>query len=214
VTDFSRIRPVRFDPYAGADGPEGLIRGGLRTRSSRRRLVCLREAADALDHLPAEGETLHGLMTGTYDLMHLLVALLDALGSPCETMRVSTLSLSARNVAEMAALLDSGKVKRLDLLCSDFFRKHDKAIFAGLLQEFASRGQRVAAARSHCKVVTLALEDGRRYALEGSANLRTNHNVEQFALARDPELFAWYDGWLDAMMTKYEVHETTNPAAG
>jgi hypothetical protein len=129
-------------------------------------------------------------------------------------MRVSTLSLSARNVAEMAALLDAGKVKRLDLLCSDFFRRHDKEVFAGLLNEFRSRGQRVAAARSHCKVVTLALEDGRRYALEGSANLRTNHNLEQFALSRGPELHGWYDAWLDAMMGKYEVHETTNPAAG
>jgi hypothetical protein len=129
-------------------------------------------------------------------------------------MRVGTLSLSSRNVAEMAALLDAGKVRRLDLLCSDFFRKHDKDIFAGLLNEFRARGQRVASARSHCKVVTLALEDGRRYALEGSANLRTNHNVEQFALSRGPELFGWYDAWLDAMMQKYEVNETGDPAAG
>ena len=211
--DFSRIRPVRFDP-GGADSPEALARGGVRTRPGRRRMACLREAADALADLPAEGETLHGLMTGTYDLMHLLVVLLGALGSPCLLMRVATLSLSARNVAEMAALLDAGTVKRLDLLVSDFARKHDKEIFAGLLAEFSSRGQRVAAARSHCKVVTLALADGRRYALEGSANLRTNHNVEQFALTRGPQPHAWYDAWLGAMVTKHEVHASDGAAAG
>ena len=213
MPDFSRIKPVRFDP-GGADAPEALARGGVRTRAGRRRMACLREAADALEQLPAEGETLHGLMTGTYDLMHLLVALLDALGSPCETMRVGTLSLSARNVAEMAALLGAGKVGRLDLLCSDFFRKHDKDIFAALLAQFHARGQRVAAARSHCKVVTLALEDGRRYALEGSANLRTNHNVEQFALSRGPQPHGWYDAWLGAMVSKYEVNESGSAAAG
>ena len=213
MPDFSRIRPVRFDP-GGADSPEALAGGGVRTRSGRHRTACLREAADALAELPAEGETLHALMTGTYDLMHLLIVLLGALGSPCLLMRVATLSLSARNVAEMAALLDAGTVKRLDLLVSDFARKHDKDIFASLLAEFSSRGQRVAAARSHCKVVTLALADGRRYALEGSANLRTNHNLEQFALSRGPELFGWYDAWLDAMMQKYEVNETGDTAAG
>ena len=177
-------------------------------------MACLREAADALGHLPAEGETLHGLMTGTYDLMHLLVVLLGALGSPCLVMRVATLSLSARNVAEMAALLDAGAVRRLDLLVSDFARKHDKEIFASLLAEFSSRGQRVASARSHCKVVTLALEDGRRYALEGSANLRTNHNVEQFALSRGPQPHGWYDAWLGAMVSKHEVNESGTAAAG
>ena len=60
----------------------------------------------------------------------------------------------------------------------------------------------------------LALADGRRYALEGSANLRTNHNVEQFALSRGPQPFAWYDAWLCAMMQKYEVDESGSPAAG
>jgi hypothetical protein len=110
----------------------------------------------------------------------------------------------------MAALIDSGTVQRLDMLCSDFFRRHDDDIFAELVQEFRERGQRVAAARSHCKVVTMALDDGRRYVLEGSPNLRTNHNLEQFALTRDPALHGWYDAWLDEMVTRHEVNESRN----
>ena len=175
-------------------------------------MACLKEAREALDLIPADGETLHAVMTGTYDLMHLLIVLLDRLGSPCRQMRIATLSLSARNVTEMATLLDAGKVQRLDLLASDFFRKHDAAIFAELLLELGKRGQRVAAARSHCKIVTLALEDGRCYTLEGSANLRTNKNQEQFALTQDVLLHRWYAQWIEDMVTKHEVRQSDDAA--
>jgi hypothetical protein len=216
--DFSTIKPVRFTPNPDQDDDDqaGAVesRAGFLSRTTRRRMACLAEASDALPHLPEQGETLHGIMTGTYDLMHLLILALDRMASVCQVMRIATLSLSSRNVTEMAALLDAGKVQRLDLLCSDFFRKHDKDIFTQLVTEFTSRGQRVAAARSHCKVVTVALADGRRYTLEGSANLRTNKNAEQFALTQDPALHDWYALWLDSQVTTHEVYPSDSPATG
>jgi hypothetical protein len=215
--DFAAVRPVPFAALAtGPAGPK-VHPGGRRAflaRAHRRRFAALKAAGEALDVLPAEGESLHAIMTGLYDLLHLLIVLLGRFASPCATMRVGTLSLSRRNVQEMAALLDDGKVRRLDLLTSDFFRKHDDDIFAELVQEFHARGQRVAAARSHAKVVTMALEDGRRYVLEGSANLRTNHNAEQFALARDPDLHGFYDAWLAGMVSAHEVRRADGPEAG
>jgi len=208
------VKPLRFGTQANpeAEAPAGTASAGFLSRTNRRRMACLKEARDALDLIPADGETLHAVMTGTYDLMHLLIVLLDRLGSPCQTMRIATLSLSARNVTEMATLLDAGKVKTLDLLCSDFFRKHDAAIFAELLLELGKRGQRVAAARSHCKIVTIALEDGRRFTLEGSANLRTNKNQEQFALTQDVMLHRWYAQWIEDMVIKHEVRQSDDPA--
>lgn len=203
--DFSTLaKPVVFgkQPQSATER----ARAQFLTRTNRRRMACLKEARDVLPVLPAEGETLHAIMTGTYDLMHLIIVLLDRLGSPCQQLRIATLSLLARNVTEMASLLDAGKVQRLDLLASDFFSRHDKAIFNELVQELSSRGQRVAAARSHCKVVCLALEDGRKYLLEGSANLRTNKNQEQFALTWDAALHDWYAVWLDDMVSKHECH--------
>jgi hypothetical protein len=202
------VRPLS---QANGEAPHG--RRAFVARIHRRRFACLRAAAEILDVLPEEGESLHAIMTGLYDLMHLLIVLLDRLRSPCTTMRIGTLSLSARNVQELVALYDQGKVRSLDLLASNFFQKHEPDIFAELVQEFQQRGQRVAVARSHCKIVTLQLEDGRRFVLEGSANLRTNHNLEQFALARDAELFGFYDAWLAAMVAKYEIHKASTQAA-
>jgi hypothetical protein len=200
------IAPVSFGTMLAKQQPSD--RQGRRAymgRVHKRRFASLQAAAEAVDTLPEEGEALHVIMSGKYDLMHLLIVLLERFACRCASMRIATLSLSRRNVQEMGALLDAGKVGTLDLLTSDFFRKHDDDIFAELLMEFGNRGQRVAAARSHCKIVTLALDDGRRYTLEGSANLRTNKNLEQFALSQDKELFAFYDSWILDMVTKNEV---------
>jgi hypothetical protein len=218
--DFRAIQPVPFADMVRNDRAQTDVdqaRQGRRAfiaRTHRRRFACLQAAADALDVLPEEGESLHAVMTGLYDLMHLLIVLLDRFGSPCSTLRIATLSLSRRNVQEMVALFDMGKVRQLDLLTSDFFRKHDDDIFAELVQEFTARGQRVAATRSHCKVVTMALADGRRYVLEGSANLRTNRNLEQFCLSRDPELHQHYDTWLSGMMSGHEIKQNHGAATG
>jgi hypothetical protein len=218
--DYQAIQAVPFadmvrgiKPSESGERQQG--RRAFLTRTNRRRFACLRAAADALTLLPQdEGEALHGIMTGFYDLMHLLIVLLQRLGAPCDTMRLATLSLSRRNVQEMAALLDSGSVRRIDLLTSDFFYKHDEEIFAELLKEFSLRGQRVAAARSHCKIVALALDDGRRYVLHGSPNLRTNKNAEQFCLERSADLFGFYDTWLNEMVTANEVKPSGCSATG
>jgi hypothetical protein len=198
-----QFTPLSFSTPAK---PGESVKGGFVTRTALRRMARLKTAEAALPLLPEEGQTLHGLMCGSYDLMHLLIVLLDKLG-PCDQMQIATLSLSARNVTEMAAFLDASRVRHLSILVSDFFRRHDKVIFTELVAAFSKRNQRVAAARSHCKIVTLALEDGRRFTLEGSANLRTNSNIEQFALTQGVELYEWYSTWISEMVAQHEVRQ-------
>jgi hypothetical protein len=211
--DFAAVNPIDFGPPRAAPPRRKPGRPGvpspLVTRAERKRLAFLKEAADVLAVLPADGESLWAIMTGFFDLMQLLIALLDKIG-PAERMRAATLSLSARNATELGALLDRGTVRSLDVLVSDFFRRHDRAIFATLLSEVGGRGGRVAAARSHCKIVTVAARDGRLWTLTGSANLRTNHNAEQLCLTRDPDLFAWCDHWLDEVTTRHAVQSDEN----
>jgi hypothetical protein len=222
--DFAAIKPVDFavlihppaqeaaTPTTPAEAPEPKppadAKAGrtILTHTSVRRLVGLRKAADVLDSLPGPGESLHGVLYGFFNLCHLLIVLLDRLSVPCLHLRVATLSMCSRNVAELAALIDCGAVKRLDVLTSDFQRKHDKAIFAELLEAMHQRGQRVAAARSHCKLLLLDMEDGRKYALEGSPNLRTSRNAEQFCLTQDALVHDHYAVWFDEVVTAHEVH--------
>jgi hypothetical protein len=172
-------------------------------KAKARRTAQLAEAADVLTVLPGPGETLHALMTGRYDLMHTVAALIGKIGR-CTDVRIATLSYNGKNLAEMVALLDAGAVGRMTLLCSAFFRDHNRELWAETLEQFRARGQRAAAARSHCKVVCLACTDGRRHSLEGSANLRTNSNREQFALTHDAAVHDWHAGWIDELVSRHE----------
>lgn len=175
-------------------------------KAAIRRVAMLAQAADVLTAIPGPGETLHAIMTGRYDLMHVIVALVGKLGG-CETLRIATLSYNAKNLAEMLNLLDGEAVGSLTLLCSAFFRDHNKELWAETLEEFRERGQRAAAARSHAKVVTFACADGQRISLEGSANLRSNGNREQFALTNDPALHDWHTAWVDELVAAHEGEE-------
>jgi hypothetical protein len=181
-------------------------------KAAARRTAQLAEAADALAVLPPAGETTHALMTGRYDLMHLLVCLIDRLGT-VEAMRIATLSYNARNLTEMVRLLDSGAVQRLTLLCSAFFRDHNGELWEETLEDFRERGERAAAARSHAKVVTFAFASGQRLTMEGSANLRSNGNREQFLLADGTDLHDWHAQWIDDMVTQHEGDRPDHPAA-
>jgi len=172
-------------------------------KAADHRVAMLRQAGEVLAVLPGPGETLHAVMTGRYDLMHLISALVGQLGT-VESLTIATLSYNGRNLAEMIALLDSGAVKSLTLLCSAFFRDHNKELWEETLTDFRERGQRAAAARCHAKVVCLHTADGRKLSLEGSANLRTNSNREQFALTDDAAVHDWHAAWIGALVSAHE----------
>jgi hypothetical protein len=175
----------------------------ITAKATARHAAAMREAKEVLAVLPGPGETLHAIMTGRYDAMHIVAALIGQLGR-CETARYTTLSYSRKNLGEMLRLFDSGAVGKMTLLCSAFFRDHNKELWEETLAEFRDRGQRAAAARSHCKVVALACADGRKLVMEGSANLRTNSNLEQFTLTHDARVHDWHARWIDAKVSKHE----------
>jgi hypothetical protein len=168
-----------------------------------------REAKELLPYLPTtEGEATHAIMSGRYDLMVLLAAILEFYGSGCQSLRIATLSYNDRNTLEMAELLRTGRVGALTLLCSSFFRAHNDAEYAAAKREaalFPSRW-RIAAARNHCKVV-LADFGKRRLVLEGSANLRTNGNLEQLLIVQDAKLFTWHATWIDELVSRHEADD-------
>jgi len=123
---------------------------------------------------------------------------------PARSIRLATLSYNARNLAEMLRILDAPNPPRLTLLCSAFFRDHNKELWEETLEAFRDCHQRCAAARTHAKVICLDLTSGAKLTLEGSANLRSNGNREQFVLINDPALHDWHSRWIDDLVTQHE----------
>jgi hypothetical protein len=175
-------------------------------KAALRRKAQLRAAAEVLPHLPGPGESVHTLLTGTFDFLLVLACVIQARPSPCDHLRVTTLAFSRRNTQELARLLDGGKVGRLTLLTSDFMAKSNPGIYQGAVEELSTqRKQTVASARCHAKVSCLAFGDGLRLVFEGSANLRTNKNWEQMTAVNDADLHDWHAAWVDAKVREHEV---------
>jgi hypothetical protein len=217
---FESPQPVRFT--TGFPGlPEGRPSGrpanvrARRFRAELRRRAQLRAAADVLPHLPGPGESVHTLLTGTFDFLLVLTCVIRSRPAPCDTLRLATLAFSRRDVAELCRLLDGRLVGRLTLLCSDFMAKSNPSIYQGAVEELArQRGQTVASARCHAKVSCLAFADGLRLVFEGSANLRTNKNVEQMTAVNDPGLHDWHAAWIDDKVREHEVQQSRNGETG
>ena len=81
--------------------------------------------------------------------------------------------------------------------------KPDKAgDFDHLHAGLTSRGQRCVAVRSHAKVQCFASDDGRRFVVETSANLRSCRNAEQLTLIADAGLHDFHAAWIDQLLRR------------
>lgn len=171
-----------------------------KAKAEARYVRAAKTAAALLPDLPQPGESVHALMTGRFDLCQVITSVVARLPA-CRHLRIATLCLSRRNAADLLGLAESRPAMRLTLLTSAFFRGHNKALFEWLAGELADRpNARLAAARSHCKVVCFDLGPGDGVVFEGSANLRTNGNREQLAVIRDWSLHQWHCSWIDELV--------------
>jgi len=172
------------------------------TKAARRYQRAAQAAAELLPEVPAVGESHHCLMTGFYDLMQVISATLARLPT-CSHLRIATLCYSKRNTAEILSILDQrrGAGFAFTMLVSDFFADHNKDIYERFRDELAEHpGAKIAAARSHCKVVAFDTGAGDGLVFEGSANLRTNRNREQLTVVRDRVLHDFHAGWIDQLV--------------
>jgi hypothetical protein len=182
----------------------GLNRDPSHLRTPSRRLFRdYRSNPDAfkhLDTLPAEGESLHGVISGRYALWELVPAIIERTGDTIDELHLVTLSYGKQNAAELIGLLDGGQVKRCSLLVSYFFKAQNRHLYDTLVPHLLDRGHRVLAMRTHAKVTLARMASGVCYAIESSANLRSCKNVEQFVMTRDADLYRFHRQWVEELL--------------
>lgn len=143
---------IPFGRLVASDEAGHPVGSPLHKASGKKRLECLSQAQQVLACVPEPGEQVHALMTGFYDLMHLLIVLLDKVGHAGH-LRIATLSYNGRNLAEMTRLLDEKRIGQLSLVTSCFFRDHNKDLWEKTLEEFGTRNAR---ARPHARTPRLS----------------------------------------------------------
>jgi hypothetical protein len=162
--------------------------------------LAIANAAKALDGLPAAGESWHGIMAGCFDAFSFLPAILRLAQSNAAQVYVATLGFNSANMAQLFALLDAGEVHHVGFLFSCYYRSAEPETTDALILGMKARGQRVAVGRNHAKIIAVALEDGRFFTWEGSANMRSCRNAENYVLSEGEDLFRFHAHWIDTFL--------------
>ena len=183
-----------------------------KTKAKARYQHAAKTAAELLPVLPEPGESIHVLMLGTFDLCQVVVPTVQRLPS-CRHLRIATLCFSKRNAVELIGLLEARPGMALTLLVSVFFVANNKAGHEQTVAELtAYPNVKMAAARSHCKVVCFDFGERDGLTFEGSANLRGNKNREQLAAFRGRPLHDFHATWIDDLVSKRHAEEDSRQA--
>src|SRR5262245_20269790 len=121
-------RPTFAGPGTGPQTPALKVKcGGSRAFA---RIHRARHALDAGLFPEAEGDQLHLILDSqTMDPGDVLTVTVEKIAGPIAHLRISTLSLSSkRNLMQLVGMVDSGAVRKLSLLVSEFFREHSPEI--------------------------------------------------------------------------------------
>lgn len=164
----------------------------------------INRAIDQLVTLPEPGECIHAIMGGDYHGLDIIPAIRTMRTTRIDRLFIATLSFSKRNVLQLAGMFDNEWIGETGIVVSQYFAKADAEIYTGAVAEFAKRGIRLVHTRNHAKVMLLQAGSD-YYVVEGSANLRSCMNLEQFALSNDKELFEFHERWI--------THLLDNPSA-
>lgn len=199
--------PQRIQLLPGMDHSQGHIEGLKKNLVHRRKAVKremidarhLKNVIDQIMHMPEEGESIHFVVGCSYEPID-VVAMTIKLCRPATIVRIdmSTLGFNPDNIGLLMAGYDTGKIGTINLMCSQNFAKIEVENYAMLIDEIeVQRGGRVAATRTHAKLILMEMSDGRCFSLEGSGNLRACKSVEQLCLTNDRPLLEFHRQWMD-----------------
>jgi hypothetical protein len=179
-------------------------------------LISAEDCASAIAPLPGVEESIHAVVNRSFHGWSVVDAVLSlAGGATIDEMSVSTLGFNSQNSRNMLDKLDAGIIGKVDFLCSCYFKAASGAEYGALSTGLKERGHRIAARRSHAKIIAMLLSDGRSFVVETSANLRSCKNIEQVTLTHSEPLRAFHSKWIASLVAQGDEvaakNASTNP---
>jgi hypothetical protein len=178
-----------------------------RTYDDQHAITAAREAY-AMVRLPDPGEDLHIWTAARYGSWAVCCALLDRLApAVADELLIATLSFSKSNASNIMSRLDNGTIKQFGLVTSHYFRASNREIYDTLVPYLAEHNHPVVAIRNHAKVITIKTSDGGYWTIQGSANLRSNQNIEQIIITNDQPTHDFHAGVILSILNKGSAAE-------
>ena len=165
----------------------------------RRQVIRTKKAALDLGEPPKAGEEITLILGGEFHGIDLVVSLLNSTAATCEKLTISTLSTNADNAETIAKLMQAGKIRECLIVASEMFRDRSPEDYQRVLKTIEAAGGKIYAARNHSKIVLMQMDDGARFVMHGSLNLRRCHSFEQIAIVNDGELFHFFEEFILSM---------------
>ena len=181
------------------------------------RPVFYKNAVDLLADLQlTEGVRTFAIVSGSFVFGDVLKALVLDKGYRLKTLSIQTLSMSQENIDSLREIKDAlgEDLQLMRIALSDYFYSHERHVREGrntpalvpyLYRTLDDRDGRldVAYASVHTKIVTFETTDGLKVVIDGSANLRSSSNIEQFRIECDAALHDWIEDYTDRIFETY-----------
>jgi len=172
------------------------------------RRIKYRYAADmARDIKPAPNMCAVALIDGSFIAGDFIEAFITENDLYVKHMSVSTLSFSQDNVDSIGNLMFDGFVDYVDLIVSDGFFAHERGGLIHYAYHELDKQNRfqLAVARCHTKICLLQLDNGQKYVIEGSANLRSSGCIEALRIEENAETYDFYRAFHDEIVERYKT---------
>ena len=175
------------------------IAAATRNHHLTRRAKSNAKLTEILPRQIEEGESWHVLSSGDIDVLSFTAHLISQT-TYFEYLLIATWRINLEDLKVVRKWVESGLVERFDLIIDVRFQRlsPDEYQFAKeLAREFSGR---IVLARNHAKVTLLkSLERNIFYVLESSANVNTNHRLEQTTLHASRSLFEFYETFFKSL---------------
>jgi hypothetical protein len=138
------------------------------------------------------GDSWHVLSTGDIDVLSFMRHLLAGAGH-FERALITTWRINRDDLEQIQAWLDDGKIEAFDLIIDQRFGRLAPDEYALAQQLAADYGGSVHCCLNHSKVTLCSAPHLDQWlVIESSANVNTNHRLEQTAVHNCRELFDFY----------------------
>lgn len=152
-------------------------------------------------------ENLFSIVDGSFVFGDFILAFLHHHDIKAVRMDISTLSLSMHNIVGLETFIKKGYIDNLNFLIGYYFYAHErKGLMEALYErlDFEDRLQ-VSVCRNHMKCFTILTDRGNKIVIDGSANLRSSDNLEQFNLEFNSEKYDFITNFNDKLLQEFKT---------